>query len=102
MFTLRLPAVLTLCGLSLMAQQGFDPKALDTKADPCNDFYQYACGGWLANNPIPPDQASWGRFSQLHERNQRILRDILETSAAKTTRSRRRAEDRRLLLHMHG
>src|SRR6476620_12412683 len=87
MFILRLPAIFTVCGLSLMAQQGFDQKALDTKADPCNDFYQFACGNWLANNPIPADQASWGRFNQLHERNQKILRDILETSAAKTTRS---------------
>ncbi len=66
---------------------GFDVNAIDKKTDPCVDFYQYACGNWLAQNPIPADQSTWGRFSELHERNQRLLKDILETSAAKTTRS---------------
>src|ERR1035441_2555374 len=64
---------------------GFDLSAIDKKADPCNDFYQYACGSWLKNNPIPSDQSSWGRFSELHERNQNILKDILEKASTAAT-----------------
>jgi endothelin-converting enzyme/putative endopeptidase len=59
----------------------FDVKAIDKAADPCQDFYQYACGSWLKANPIPADQARWGRFNELEERNKQALRAILEEAA---------------------
>jgi putative endopeptidase len=60
----------------------FDVKAIDKTADPCVDFYQYACGTWMKNNPIPPDKARWGRFDELAEHNLYILRDILTDAQA--------------------
>jgi endothelin-converting enzyme/putative endopeptidase len=60
----------------------FDLTALDRTAAPCQDFYQFACGGWLKTHPIPNDQSRWGRFNELAERNKAVLRDILEKAAA--------------------
>src|SRR5512145_785943 len=58
-----------------------DVAAMDRSADPCEDLYQFACGGWQKANPIPPDQASWSVYSKLHVDNQRYLWGILEDAA---------------------
>jgi putative endopeptidase len=58
---------------------GVELTSLDRKADPCVDFYQFACGGWIAANPLPADRRSFGRFAELQERNFQILRRVLES-----------------------
>src|SRR5262245_23951334 len=53
--------------------------AMDPKTEPCQDFYRYACGGWLDSTKIPADQSRWGRgFSEIAERNRAAMREILE------------------------
>jgi len=84
-----------LAGLSALAQtpvttsaknpSDFSIANIDHAVSACDDFYRYACGIWLKNNPIPADRPEWGRFDELAERNQAILREILDSASRRGT-----------------
>ena len=59
----------------------FDLTSIDKTADPCTDFYQYTCGNWIKNNPIPPTETRWGSFNTLGEKNQYLLWQELDAAS---------------------
>ena len=61
---------------------GFDVANLDKNAAACDNFFQFADGGWVAHNPVPPAFARWGTFEELAQKNQTVLRGILESAAS--------------------
>src|SRR5581483_3343794 len=67
--------------------------SLDRTADPCVDFYHFACGGWMTSHPIPADRSTWATFDELQERNNEKLHEILETAAATPTPETRKIGD---------
>jgi putative endopeptidase len=91
MFPLKIAAVSFILLSALWAQEKpasekisgvrFSPDMLDKSVDPCTNFYAYACGKWQKQNPIPADRSSWGRFNELAERGEYIVRDILEKAS---------------------
>ena len=81
-FILAAAAVLSL-GLGLRAE--VDPKNFDLAVKPQDDFYHYANGAWLKNNPVPGEFSRWGGFIVLQEENHKNLRTICERVAANGT-----------------
>ena len=68
-------------------EHGLDARNFDVSAGACRDFFQYANGGWLKANPIPAAYSQWSLDDEITERNDAILRRVLEDAAAHTAES---------------
>src|SRR5271163_2483773 len=66
---------------ALDSSWGFSASNLDTTCKPCDDFYQFAMGGWMKANPIPAEYATWGTFTELRDMNLTAMRTILEAAS---------------------
>jgi putative endopeptidase len=89
MHRIRVTAVLSLLCVAVsnsLSAQGqskpIDPANIDSTCAPCQDFFQYANGGWLERNTIPGDQPRWGSFNELQEANYAALKDVLTEASA--------------------
>ena len=73
--SLALLSTMTMTAGSLA--KGVDPANLDTSTKPGEDFYQYACGGWMKANPLDPQYSRFGTFDQLAENNREQLKNLI-------------------------
>jgi len=82
---LTLASLLSLAHAQQPAPSKYEPAldvaSMDRSVDPCVDFFQYSCGGWLKNNPIPSDQSSWSLYAKMQDENRVRLRGILEAAS---------------------
>ena len=75
-------ALFASCGHKQELVSGIDLSNLDTTANPVEDFYQYACGGWIAANPLDAEHSRYGAFDKLADNNREQLKSLIDSLAA--------------------
>src|SRR5207237_359681 len=60
---------------------GLDPDKIDHNADPCEDFFRFACGAWVDKNEIPADLPAWATSNELKRHNEEIVKEVMEEAA---------------------
>ncbi|MGI8469369.1 MAG: M13 family metallopeptidase [Pyrinomonadaceae bacterium] len=83
-FTTALLVLFSLSAMTMAQSSGFDTTRMDTSANACNDFFQYANGTWLKKTDIPADRSRFGSFDILSDNNQAALHNILDTAVKDT------------------
>lgn len=63
----------------MLDKHGIDKANLDIEINPCDNFYLYACGGWMKNNPLGPEYSRFGTFDQLRENAREQLKELILT-----------------------
>ena len=60
----------------------FSVEYMDRSTEPGTDFFRYACGTWVKENPVPADKSRWAAFGELQERNWHLIREILNSTTS--------------------
>ena len=82
-FALTALTLMTTACTNKQQTTGIDPANLDTTAVAQDDFYQFACGGWMANNPLTPEYSRFGSFDKLGLQNLEQVNGLIQEIAAK-------------------